>query len=145
MTIKVGIINANSDKLCEFIHDEINQGTDIIYEEFLDDLEQQGISEEEIERQCDNYRNDHVVILFGDAWVKVNGRYEIDRTKEFAATYNNDSNVIAVEWSKYTRNCAGTSPCYVMADGSGRCGDLDTDGETETAYDLPPDFYCQCQ
>lgn len=79
--------------------------------------------------------------LFG-AWKRTeDGRYEIDRAGgDFAATYSSDSNIVCVEWSKHTAPCHHTSPCYIMADGSGPCGDLDTPGDSVIAYTLPPDY-----
>ena len=65
----------------------------------------------------------------------------LDKTKEFAAVYNSDSGNISVEFSQTTRSCHHTSPCYVMADGSGPCGNLDTPGNSVVAYDLPREFY----
>lgn len=45
-----------------------------------------------------------------------------------------------VEWSRHTTPCHHTSPCYVMADGSGPCGDLDTPGDSVVAFALPPEL-----
>ena len=69
------------------------------------------------------------------------GRYEIDRSKTFAAVYSSYSGNVTVEYSKHTTLCHNTSPCYTMADGSGPCGDLDTKGDTVTAYTLPPEYF----
>ena len=57
----------------------------------------------------------------------------------YAATYSGGN--FCVEWSKHTRKCNNTSPCYVMANGDGPCGDLDTKGDVVLAYDFPPEYY----
>ena len=115
---------------------------DLSYEEFISELQEQGKTEDEIEAELDCFECDSRTFLVGNAWFKgADGKYEIDKTKEYAATYSGDSGNISIEWSKYTRKCNNTSPCYVMADGSGPCGDLDTPGDAVIAYDLPPEFY----
>jgi hypothetical protein len=163
---RVGVISANSELLESFIYDEIDKGINISYESYMKEQEQEiragfmtdeeaddnddrsltyrleQIVEERLEEFADMYESDNDTILFGDAWKKEeDGSYTIDRTKEFAATYGRDHNEICVEWSKNTRKCHYTSPCYVMADGSGPCGNLDRDGDEILAYDLPSDFY----
>jgi hypothetical protein len=137
MKTKVGVISCN--QLKSFIYDEINQGIDITFEEFYDDLLDQGLSEEEIEKNTDRYEKDNSTILIGD-WKKVNKKYEIDKNgpNGFSATYND--NIICVEYSKDVKKRGLTSPCYVMADGSGPCGDLSLPGDFDT-FSLPGDFF----
>lgn len=136
--IKVGVCNANN--LNSFVFDDINGGIDLTFENYIAELESQDKTEEEIRELTEQYDNDNRVVLFGD-WIKVNGKYEPDKTKDFAAVYDNESNIITVEWSKHIKLCAETSPCYVMSDGSGRCGDLDSEGTTVTAYSLPIEYF----
>jgi hypothetical protein len=135
---RVGVLS--QDSLVDWAWDEIYaQGIDLSYEEFLIELREQGI-EEESERwykATDSYQSDESTFLFGNAWVKNSkGKYVIDTTKEFAAMIASSGNV-TVEFSKYTARCHHTSPCYVMMDGSGPCGDLDTEGDSVIAYTLP--------
>ena len=141
---RVGIVSANS--LASWIYDEIDQGIDIYFEEFLEELAERGLDPDSMEwqREVDRYENDSRVMLFGD-W-RLNPeteRYEIDRngSKGFAAMFNSDSGNISVEFSKTLKRCMHTSPCYVMADGSGPCGDLDTEGDSVLAYSLPAEFF----
>jgi len=156
---RTGIVSANS--LHSFVFDEINQGIDITYEEWHSELEKEIRGEVEAEGkidldsqefeneietklqyECDGYCNDSHTILFGNAWYKgEDGKYHIDKSKEFAATYNSDSGNIAVEFSQLTKQCNNTSPCYVMSDGSGPCGDLDQDGDAVTAFTLPSEYF----
>ena len=139
---RVGVIAANSNLLGDWVHDEISQGIDLTFEEYILDLESEGKTEEEIEELVDCYESDYSIILFGDAWVKnKDGKYSIDKSKNFAASYCSDTNIISVEYSQTTGRCHHTSPCYIMADGSGPCGDLDTEGTEVIAFDLPENFY----
>ena len=139
---RVGVIAGNSELLSDYIYDDIDQGIDLTYEEYLLELEEQGKSEQEIEEEMDMACFDERIILFGDAWIKNNeGKYEIDKTKGVAASYDSGSNIITVDWSKTTRKCHHTSPCYIMANGDGPCGNLDTKGDAVLAYDLPKDWY----
>jgi len=140
MNPRVGITQAN--RLNSFIFDDINNGIDLTFEEFLLDLEKEGLTEQEKDSRIDQYDNDNRVALFG-SWKKVNGRYEVDKSGEFSAVYNNDSGNISVEWSRTLKRCAKTSPCYVMTDNSGPCGDLDSDGDDVEAYSLPAKYFNQ--
>ena len=135
--MKVGVISCNN--LESFIYDEISQGIDISFESYYNDLLDQNLTDEQIEEQTDFYENDSSTILIGD-WKKNNGRYEIDKngTNGFSATYR--ENIICVEWSKTIKLCSHTSPCYVMANGTGLCGDLSTKGSLKS-YSLPIDFF----
>jgi len=138
---RVGIISANSEKL-EDIWEDIEQGHELYYEGYVLELQQEDKTEEEIEELCEQYENDSKLLIFGDAWRRnADGQFEIDKTKSFAATYSSDTGNISVDWSKDTRQCHHTSPCYVMSNGDGPCGDLDTDGDACLAFDLPVDFY----
>jgi hypothetical protein len=150
---RTGVVSGNS--LNTWVFDEIDQGIDLAFEEFQDEqarriaeieaddtltVEAKASAINEIERESDFFECDGGTVLFGDAWFKgPDGKYDIDRTKEYAATYSRDSDNVCVEWSKYTTRCHHTSPCYVMSDGSGPCGDLDSPGDSVIAYTLPPD------
>jgi hypothetical protein len=152
---RVGVLSANGPRASEWIFDEIDQGTDLTWEEFSKDIDDQIAAVEasdqdsdakeqaiaKLERERDSAELNSRTVIFGDAWAKnAAGQYEIDRTKEYAASYSSDTNIITVEWSKHTTRCHHTSPCYVMADGSGPCGDLDTPGDSVVAFTLPPDL-----
>ncbi|RLG44004.1 MAG: hypothetical protein DRN81_05440 [Thermoproteota archaeon] len=148
LTKKVGVTSIhNIDG--EVIEDLIQNGIDLTFMEYynerFEELLKQGhtdfddidniISEETQDFDTDTW-------LIGD-WTLVDGKYSInkDGPEGFAGTYNRDSCNICVEYSQYViLNCHYTSPCYVMADGSGPCGDLDTDGDI-MAYCLPPDMF----
>lgn len=135
---RIGIVSANS--LESFVFDEIDQGIDLDYEMLRLDLDKQGYSEEKIDSMLEDYENDNATIIFG-GWIKIDGRYSPDKTKEFAAEYCRIDNIITVVWSETTKRCHHTSPCYVMADGSGPCADLDSVGDAVIGYDLPSEYY----
>ena len=142
---RTGVISLNSGLLNADVMNELpyeSGSIDLSYEEFIHELELQGLSEEEVERECEKYEACESTYLIGD-WKKVNGRYEVDKngSEGFAATYSSGSGNVCVEFSKFTRRTHHTSPCYVMSDGRGPCADLDTEGTSVLAYDLPPEFY----
>ncbi len=143
---RVGVISLNSELLNQDIDifgEEIINGIDLGYEEYRAELEASGKTDEEIDEEMYSYRNDESHYLFGD-WIKnADGKYEINKTGKagYAATYSSYSGNICVEFSKTARRCNNTSPCYVMADGSGPCGNLDSEGDNVLAYDLPKEFY----
>ncbi len=139
---RTGIVSMNS--LAEWMHDELHEGIDLTYEEYVEELLSQGIEQDTdaFYKATDCYECDNRTMLIGDAWVKnADGKYVIDKTKTYAATYSSSSGNIAVEWSKHTTLCHHTSPCYVMSDGSGPCGDLDTEGDSVLAYTLPSEYF----
>jgi len=141
---KVGVISAHSELLDQdYVQDLLcdEHNIDLDYEDFIQELEEEGKTEEEINEVSWEYTSDESTYLIGDGWILKDGKYEIDKTKEFAATFSSHSNNICVEYSKYTRMVHHTSPCYMMADGSGPCGDLDTEGDSVLAYDLPKEYY----
>jgi hypothetical protein len=143
---RVGVIGLNSEKLHDWIHEVIHEGIDLTIEELILELQEAGKSEEEIEEETQYYESDSTTYLIGDAWKKnEEGKYSIDKTKSWAGVYRSDSGNITIEWSQFTRPCHHTSPCYIMADGSGPCGDLETPGNSVIAYDLPPEFYRENQ
>lgn len=136
---RVGVISANSEKLSDWIYEEITQGIDIHFEQYINELQNEGKTEDEIEKLTEFWENDSSTILIGD-WIKdTKGNYSPDKSKDFAASYH--EGIICVEWSKKTKPCHHTSPCYVMANGDGPCGDLETEGNSVIAYDLPEDLY----
>ncbi len=150
---RVGVVNASS-LYDDLFQDCLNDGIDLSWEDYLaetesrlkvdnpglDDLEIDSLMEEET--QCAEV-DSHSFLL--GAWVKDdNGQYSIDNTGKsgnFALTYNTETDIVCVEWSTITVQCNNTSPCYVMADGSGPCGDLDSQGDAVTAYTLPADMF----
>lgn len=161
-TPRVGVTSKASP---EFIDDCITQGIDLGYEDALQDamarLRQESPNtvdsasyedalEVEAQRELECFDSSGPY-LYGD-WKKIDlssiaGKqgqgYEIDRNGShgFACSYSNGSfgNCVSVEWSRTTKACHHTSPCFVMADGSGPCGDLDTAGDSVVAYCLPDD------
>lgn len=139
---RVGITQAN--RLDPSVFDAIYDGIDLRYEEFLLSLKEDGIEEDSKAwyEATDRYQEEETEYLFGDAWIKnEEGKYVIDDTKDYAAVYSSATGSISVEFSKYTKRCHHTSPCYVMADGSGPCGDLDTEGDSVVAFTLHPDYF----
>lgn len=140
MKIKTGVTQANN--LNSFVFDDISSGIDLTFEEFCHGLESENLIDDEKQARIDQYDNDNRITLFGD-WIKIDGKYQPDKTKQFAAVYDNETNIICVEWSKTVKQCAETSPCYVMSDGSGRCGDLDSEGDQVAAYSLPEEYFNQ--
>jgi len=126
--------------------DEIFQdGVDLSSEAFADDLRAQGIDEDSDEWQAamDHYEPEGSTYLFGDWTRGKDGTYSIDPNGKsgFAATYSSNSGNVCVEYSKTTKRTHHTSPCYVMRDGSGPCGDLDTEGDSVVAYTLPAEYF----
>ena len=142
---RVGVISMNSEMLDQDMVNGLpfdNDSIDLSYDSYIAELIEQGATEEAIEEASYCYESDCSTYLIGNAWFRnKDGKYEIDETKDFAATYSSDSGNISVEWSKHTRQCHHTSPCFVMADGSGPCGNLDVKGDAVTAYDLPSEYY----
>jgi len=136
---RTGIISQNSVSF-EFLDEIVIHGIDLSHENYIAELEAEGKTEDEIEEECYLYESLETTYLYGD-WLKVNGKYEINHNGKYgyAVTYSNDSGNICVEWSKDTKQCNNTSPCYVMSDGSGPCGDLNSVGTNVVAYCLPLD------
>jgi hypothetical protein len=150
---RVGVVNAGS-LYNELFEDCINDGIDLTWESYKDetmtrlmndnpDLDDFAI-EELFETESDCVDFDSRTFLLG-AWIKnENGNYVIDRSGKsgsYALEYNTGTDTVCVEWSQITKPCGNTSPCYVMADGTGPCGDLDTIGDTVIAYTLPEDMF----
>ena len=147
---RVGIVSLNS-LYCEFFDDFIVNGIDLTWEsridELTDELRSQGKSDDEIDdaiqNDSDYWESDGGEYLIGD-WVKDDtGRYSVDKNGRhgFSGHFSGDSQNISVEWSKHVKACDNTSPCYVMADGSGPCGNLDSKGDAVIAYSLPADMF----
>lgn len=148
-----GIVNASS-LYDELFQDCLNDGIDLTYESWrietmerlkndnpeMDDIELDDL----LQRENDFIDCDSHVFLLG-AWVKdSNGQYIIDKSGKsgnYAIEYNTENGIVCVEWSTLTKECNNTSPCYVMADGSGPCGDLDTQGNNVIAYTLPIEMF----
>lgn len=143
---RTGVVSINS--LYPYLVDDcISSGINVSYESFLNDLyNQHGDNEDAIANDCDMYDSDYDrdgdTYLLGD-WKQVNGKYEIDYNgpNGYAMTIDFSTNVACVEYSKYTTLCHHTSPCYVMSNGDGPCGDLDTPGDSVLAYTLPEDCF----
>ena len=160
---RVGVVSANS--LQSWFFDELYNGSaiDLTYQLWREDKEteiraelvEQGMDsdtqefenelESRMQNETDHFEPSGSTWLVG-AWFRnsYTGKYEIDtsgKLGDFALTYNSDSNNACVEWSTLTTPCNHTSPCYVMADGSGPCGDLNTPGDSVIAYTLPAEFF----
>lgn len=135
-----GIISQHSVN-SDFLDNIICNGIDLSYLDFVEQLQAEGKTEDEIQDACDYYESDGSEYLFGD-WQLVNGSYEINRSGKhgFALSYSANSGNICVEYSAVTKRCHHTSPCYIMSDGRGPCGDLDTDGDSVVAYALPLEY-----
>lgn len=154
-----GVVSTNN--LASWIYDTIHEGIDLGYEEWalsvIEEIRQEiklndendELSEDEINEQVEqelenaHYSPDDSTILFGD-WKKDKNGFYVPNTKgEFAAifTSNGFGDLVTVEWSKHTAKCGHTSPCFVMSNGDGPCGDLDSEGDSVLAYTLPPEFF----
>jgi hypothetical protein len=136
---RVGVVSVSS---LGDIWDEIVNGIDLGYEfAYQEALAESSGDEDETERRL-QYFESSGPYLFGD-WQKGNDGYEPNTAgpNGFAACYNPDSGIVTVEWSQETRWVHHTSPCYVMADGRGPCGDLDTPGDAVLAYTLPESYF----
>ncbi len=138
---RVGVLCGHSlsdGAWCDIDGDSI----DLTWEEFIEDLKAEGVEEDSKEWQqiIDRAEFDSRVVLFGSWKKNAKGQYVPDESGEYAAVYSSDSNVVTVEWSKTVVRCHHTSPCYVMANGNGPCGDLDTPGDSVLAYSLPADM-----
>jgi len=142
---RVGITSRASHDL---IDEAITQGIDLGYEsalaEFLEFHKLAGVeaTEEKQQEWIDDFQSEGPYLI-GD-WIKnAEGLYEIDRNgaQGFSASFSSGSfgDIVTVEWSKAVKRCQHTSPCFVMADGSGPCGDLDTPGDSVLAFALPDD------
>lgn len=146
---RVGVIGQNS--ICsDFLDTIVAEGIDLGYELFRADIEvelnsDQSLSEDgredKLNEALEFYQGDCSTYLYGDWRRDLNGKYSIDKAGRhgYALTYNTDSGNLCVEYSKTTKLCHNTSPCYVMADGSGPCADLDSIGDTVIGYALPDD------
>ena len=133
----IGVTSKPNNSFFELMNSD---GVDLGYEEYQAEIEASDMSDEDKQDALDNHETDSSQWLVGDWKKDANGLYEIDyRGKHgFAATYSNaNGNIVCVEYSHETQRCHHTSPCYVMADGSGPCGDLDTNGDSVLAYCLP--------
>lgn len=148
---RVGVLSIHSVN-GDFL-DELDQGIDLGYIEAREELEAEARAENPNadENEIENIVNDAFdcyestgPVIFGAYKKNADGKYEIDTTGgsgEYAGTYSRESGNICVEWSKHTTPCRCTSPCYVMADGSGPCGDLNSEGDDVIAYTLPADCF----
>ena len=150
---RTGIVNANS-LYDDLFQDCLNDGIDLTWEAYLDELQEQlktdypdaddAEFEELLQEASEQVEFESRAFLLG-AWVKdEKGEYIIDKSGKhgnYALSYNTGSGNVAVEWSILTTSCNNTSPCYVMSDGSGPCGDLNTPGNSVIAYTLPADMF----
>jgi hypothetical protein len=150
---RVGVISINSIN-SDYLDELLNDSIDLDFEEAVKDISEQvqrdfedkpELIEEEIERQIQELSDscfESNNLLLGDWMRDSEGYYAIDKTgpNGFAASYNRDSGTICVEWSKVVKKCCHTSPCYVMANGDGPCGDLDAEGDSVVAFCLPDKY-----
>jgi hypothetical protein len=110
-----GVIQNNN---VEWLNDETMNGINISFEEWYDNLSEE---EKELGDENSTYEENSDTYLIGD-WIKdEQGKYEPDKTGEYAAI-TSETNTQVV-WSKFTKRCALCSPCYPGQ------GDLDTPGE----------------
>lgn len=143
--IRAGVINLYS--LEDWFTDEYlynDKTIDLGYEEYLLELQREGKTEEEIEEALEYYESDNCYLLIGDWKKDKDGKYLVDKNGKngWSATYSNSNGaIVCIEYSKKCTPCHHTSPCYVMADGRGPCGDLDTKGDSVIAYCFPEDYY----
>jgi hypothetical protein len=142
---RVGIINASS-LYDDLFQDCLNEGIDLVWEEYREELLARGLEEDTPEwyKETDNCSLETHNFLLG-AWIKdTNGQYSIDKSGksgDYALSYNTETGIVCVEWSLYTMPCNNTSPCYVLSNGDGPCGDLDSPGDAVIAYTLPGDMF----
>jgi len=150
-----GIVNARS-LYSELIDDCFNRGIDLSYESWRDEVmarlvaENPDLDDDAIDDlftiENDDIELESRTFLLG-AWVKNSqGQYEIDRTGKhgsYALEYDTENGIVCVEWSILVTECGNTSPCYIMSDGSGPCGDLDTKGTSVIAYTLPVEMFAK--
>jgi hypothetical protein len=150
---RVGVVNASS-LYGDLFQDCLNDGIDLSWESLIKETTDRlalnflGLDEFELSDMVDSelqdYDLDSHVFLLG-AWVKdYHGGYMIDESGKngsYALEYNTETGIVCVNWSLKTTKCNNTSPCYVMADGSGPCADLDSKGDTVIGYTLPSDMF----
>lgn len=106
LTPTTGVYNGG-DLAWEFLPDD---GIDLEYEEAL----AEGIDPDELE-----YWEGGSTLLYGD-WIKTNergepddgGKWEPDRSGEYAMIYNGDENTAQVVWSRWVRYGKPASLCY---------------------------------
>lgn len=73
------------------------------------------------------------VVLIGDWVEKSVGVYAPDKTGDFSAIYDRNTNYVQVVWSTHYVECGMCSPCFPGQ------GDVDSLGR-ERAYIVPPEF-----
>lgn len=109
---------------------------DLMFEEAIQELKDQGRTEDEIYDELEYFESSGGRQLYG-AWIQTeDGMFDIDKNskRDFAAIYNSNENTIQVVWSKYYKLCNWASPCYPHQ------GDLESDGDVP-AYVLPDDMF----
>ena len=148
-----GIVNASS-LYRELFEDCMSHGIDLSWESYIDETlarlksENPDMDDSDIDQllcnEAEHVEFDSRVFLLG-AWVKgKDGKYSIDKSGkngDYALEYNTGSGIVSVEWSILTKPCQNTSPCYVMSDGSGPCGNLDRKGDEVIAFTLPGSMF----
>ena len=132
---RVGVISCHSVD-SDFLDEVICQGINLSYEAYKTELESQGLTDDEIEKQLELYESQEDTYLWGDWIVDSNGKYQIDHNGKQGLAVSYQGGTLCVEYSQNTVRCGNTSPCFIMSDGSGPCGNLDTKGEV-LAYALP--------
>ena len=146
---RAGVVSLNS-LYDDFYQDVILNGIDIGWESAVDELRDsmpdatEDAIDEALQELGDNWESSDSTYLIGD-WVKDDsGKYSIDPTGPmgFAGEFSSGSQNVTIEYSRTVTRCMHTSPCYVMADGSGPCGNLDQvdSNGTVLAFDLPSDY-----
>lgn len=128
---EVPVTGVAQNNRVEFLSEEIDAGTDITLEEYVDD-NFEGLESEEVDKAIEDWDSSQDTILIGKWRKDSNGQYEPDPSGEYAAIVGEV--YTQVVFSKVTKRCALCSPCYPGQ------GDLDTPGDFLT-YDLPADVY----
>lgn len=134
-SISTGVFNLNG---LEFIHDDIIDGDDPDYEDFLAQESARCLAEgisfnEDSLDSCDYEQGTAYIGMIKNA----DGKWEPDPEAEYSAIARMDGNVLQVVRSKWAVSGAGCSPCYpYQVDG-------DTPGQF-WGYAPPPDVVGDC-
>lgn len=131
------VTGVRSNNNIPWLYEELQSGNeiDLDYEEYVRELELQGLSDEEMENELEFYESSDATYLIGGWILDTNtNQYEVDENSEYSAIVR--SEVTQIVWSKTVKTGALCSPCY-----PGQV-DLDSTGDY-LAYDLPDDFYTE--
>lgn len=106
----VGSVYSGNDVEWEFFPQDF---VDLWYENFLREMQENGLSEEEIEKETEFWETGEEQ-LYGDWQKNSDGLYEPNKNgpEEFAAIYDSNTNYMQVIWSKHFRYGRWASPCF---------------------------------